>query len=110
MDSSIKVADLKPSRGAGWIVAAFALFRKAPLAWIALCSAWLIITLVLLVVPLVGQAIAKFLQPVFFASFAIGAAKQAAGEHTVMADLVARSTRHLPALLELVIQALVAPM
>src|SRR5260221_9121619 len=108
MDSSIKVADLKPSRGAGWIVAAFALFRKAPLAWIALCSAWLLITLVLLVVPLVGQAIANFLQPVFFASFAIVAYKQAAGEAMVMADLFAGFRRNLRALLNLGILVLVA--
>jgi hypothetical protein len=108
MDSSIKVADLKASRGAGWIVEAFALFRRAPLAWIALCSGWLLVTIVLLLVPLVGQAIANFLQPVFFASFAIVAYKQAAGEGVLMADLFAGFRRNLRALLNLGILVLVA--
>ena len=87
------------SRGASWIVEAFTLFRRAPLAWIALCSGWILITLILLMVPLVGQAIANFLQPVFFASFAIVAYKQAAGEGVLMADLFAGFKRNLRALL-----------
>jgi hypothetical protein len=108
MDASIKVADLKASRGASWIVEAFTLFRKAPLAWIALCSAWILITLALLILPLVGQAIANFLQPVFFASFAIVAYKQAAGEGVLMADLFAGFKRNLRALLNLGVLVLVA--
>ncbi|MGZ5040135.1 MAG: BPSS1780 family membrane protein [Usitatibacter sp.] len=108
MDSSIRVAELKSSRGAGWIVAAFELFRRAPLAWVALCSAWIVITLVLLVVPLVGQAVANFLQPVFFASFAIVAYKQAAGEPVLMADLFSGFKRNLRALVNLGILILVA--
>ncbi len=108
MDANIKVAELKASRGAGWIVAAFELFRRAPLAWIALCSAWIVITLVLLLVPLVGQAIANFLQPVFFASFAIVAYKQAAGERVLIADLFSGFKRNLRALVNLGVLVLVA--
>jgi|SRR5450631_962778 uncharacterized membrane protein len=108
MDASIKVGELKAARGAGWIAEAFKLFRQAPLAWIALCSAWLVITLALLLVPLVGQAIANFLQPVFFASFAIAAYKQAAGERVLMADLFAGFRRNLRALVNLGVLILVA--
>lgn len=108
MDASIKVAELKASRGAGWIVEAFELFRRAPLAWIALCSAWIVITLVLLLVPLVGQAIANFLQPVFFASFAIVAYKQAAGERVLIADLFSGFKRNLRALVNLGVLVLIA--
>lgn len=108
MDASIRVAELKASRGVGWIAEAFKLFRKAPFAWIALCSAWILITLALLILPLVGQAIANFLQPVFFASFAIAAYKQAAGERVLMADLFAGFRRNLRALVNLGVLILVA--
>ena len=108
MDASIKVAELGASRGVRWIAEAFSLFRKAPFAWIALCSAWVLITLALLILPLVGQAIANFLQPVFFASFAIAAYKQAAGERVLMADLFAGFRRNLRALVNLGVLILVA--
>jgi hypothetical protein len=108
MDASIRVAELGAARGVGWIAEAFKLFRKAPFAWIALCSAWILITLALLVLPLVGQAIANFLQPVFFASFAIAAYKQAAGERVLMADLFAGFRRNLRALVNLGVLILVA--
>jgi uncharacterized membrane protein len=108
MDTNIKVAELRASRGAGWIVEAFALFRRSPLAWIALCSAWIVITLVLLLVPLVGQAVANFLQPVFFASFAIVAYKQAAGEGVLIADLFSGFKRNLRALVNLGVLILIA--
>src|SRR5471030_2414131 len=108
MDASIKVAELKAARGAGWIAEAFKLFRQAPLAWIALCSAWLVITLALILVPLVGQAMSSFLQPVFFASFAIAASKQAAGERVLMADLFSGFRRNLRALVNLGVLILVA--
>jgi hypothetical protein len=108
MDASIKVAELKAARGAGWIAEAFKLFRQAPLAWIALSSAWLVITLALMLVPLVGQAMSSFLQPVFFASFAIAAYKQAAGERVLMADLFSGFRRNLRALVNLGALILVA--
>ena len=108
MDTSIKVAELKASRGAGWIAEAFTLFRRAPVAWLALCSAWIVITLVLLLVPFVGQAIANFLQPVFFASFAIVAYKQSAGEPVLVADLFSGFRRNLRALVNLGIIILAA--
>lgn len=108
MDSSIRVAELRASRGAAWIGEAFALFRRAPLPWVGLCSAWIVITLVLFVVPLVGSAVANFLQPVFFASFAIVAYKQGAGEPVLIADLFSGFRRNLRALVNLGILILVA--
>src|SRR5471030_2862461 len=108
MDTSIKVAELRAARGAGWIAEAFKLFRQAPLAWIALCSAWLVVTIALMLVPLVGQAMSSFLQPVFFASFAIAAYKQAAGERVLMADLFSGFRRNLRSLVNLGVLILVA--
>jgi hypothetical protein len=108
MDANFRVAELKASRGAAWIAEAFKLFRQAPLPWIALCSAWMLITLALLLVPLLGQAVANFLQPVFFASFAITAFKQASGEGVLMADLFSGFRRNLRSLVNLGVLILVA--
>ena len=87
MDAATRVAELPASRGAGWLAESFRLFKRAPLAWIGLCAGWMTITLGLILVPIVGGVAANFLQPVFFASFAIAAYKQSAGEAIVMGDL-----------------------
>jgi len=102
MDASLKVAELRSARGAAWLGEAFGLFRAAPLQWIALCTGWLSITILLLVIPYgVGLVIASLLQPVFFASFAITAFRQAAGERVVMGDLFRGFRRNLRALVNL---------
>ena len=101
MDASVKVAELKASRGAAWLVESFALFRKAPLAWIGLCAGWIAITFGLILIPFIGGVLANFLQPVFFASFAIAAYRQNAGERVVMADLFAAFKRNMRPLVNL---------
>jgi len=102
MDTNMKVAELKAARGVAWLGEAFRLFRGAPLAWISMCSGWLAITLGLLYVPQqIGLVIANFIQPVFFASFAIAAYKQSAGEKLVMGDLFAAFKRNLRPLVTL---------
>ena len=101
MDASVKVAELKASRGAAWLAEAFALFRKAPLAWIGLCAGWIAITFGLILIPFIGGVLANFLQPVFFASFAIAAYRQNAGERVVMADLFASFKRNMRPLVNL---------
>jgi hypothetical protein len=101
MDASIKVAELKASRGAAWLGEAFALFRKAPFAWLGLTAGWIAITFALILMPFIGGVIANFLQPVFFASFAIAAYRQAAGERLVMADLFGGFKRNMRPLVNL---------
>ena len=101
MDSNLKVAEVSAGRGTAWLFEGFGLFRKAPVAWIGLTSGWIIITFGLILVPLLGGVIANFLQPVFFASFAIAALRQAAGEPVVMGDLFLGFRRNLRALVNL---------
>jgi len=98
MDASFRVADLPASRGAGWLRESFRFFRAAPMQWMGLCSGWIAITLALIIVPFVGGVIANVLQPVFFASFAIAAWRQAAGERLVMGDLFSGFRRNWRAL------------
>ena len=101
MDTTLKVAELRASRGAAWLGEAFRLFRGAALTWIGLCAGWIVITFGLMLVPLVGVVASNFLQPVFFASFAICAYKQSAGESISMNDLFSGFRRHARALINL---------
>ncbi len=101
MDAAIKVAEVPASRGAAWIAQSWTLFAGAPLAWIGLCSGWIAITFALLIVPFVGGVVANFLQPAFFASFAIAAYRQSAGERVVMSDLFIGFRRNLRSLVNL---------
>lgn len=101
MDAAVKVAELKASRGAAWLTEAFALFRRAPMAWLGLCAGWIAITFGLILLPFIGGVLANFLQPVFFASFAIAAYRQTAGERVVMADLFGAFKRNMRPLVNL---------
>lgn len=58
----------------------FHLFRAQPVGWISLVSAWLLASLGLSLVPLIGAAIAGILQPGFFGGFVIAARDQEAGQ------------------------------
>lgn len=58
-------------------------------------AGWIVITLGLLVVPILGGIAANVLQPVFFASFAIAARKQENGEKIEMGELFAGFRRPL---------------
>lgn len=101
MDATTRVAEVAASRGALWLTEAFALFRRKPTAWIGLCMGWIVITFGLILVPFIGGVIANFLQPVFFASFAIAAYRQTQGEPVVMGDLFTGFRRNVRALINL---------
>jgi len=101
MDASIKVTEVPARRGVRWLIGAFNLFRQKPLAWIGLCAGWLVVTFGLLLLPLIGGVIANFLQPVFFASFAIVALRQLHGEKILMGDLFLGFRRNLRPLVNL---------
>jgi hypothetical protein len=101
MDSTIRVAELRAGRGVRWLTEAFGLFRRKPMAWIGLSAGWLVITFGLLLLPLIGGVIANFLQPVFFASFAIIALRQLHGEKILMGDLFLGFRRNLRPLVNL---------
>ncbi|HEX4333406.1 MAG TPA: BPSS1780 family membrane protein [Usitatibacter sp.] len=101
MDSTVRVADLPASRGAAWIGESFRLFGAAPFAWIAMCCGWAGISFALVFVPVIGVPIATFLQPPFFASFAIAAYRQSSGEKLTAADLFLGFRRNLRSLVNL---------
>ena len=55
-------------------------FMKAPLGWLALLGLWLLSTLFLLIIPIVGQIAANVLQPAFFAGIMLACRAQESGE------------------------------
>jgi hypothetical protein len=101
MDNAIRVAEVPARRGGAWLAEAFRLFRGQPMAWIGLCVGWLVIWFGLLLLPLLGPVLANLLQPVFFASFAIAAYKQGAGERVTMGELFSGFRRNVRALVNL---------
>ena len=101
MDANIRVAEVPAGRGFAWLAEAFGLFRRKPAAWLSLCAGWIVITFALILMPFIGGVIANFLQPAFFASFAIAAYRQAHGEAIGMADLFAGFRRNLRSLVNL---------
>jgi len=101
MDSTVSVSELPASRGVGWLVDAFRLFARRPFSWIGLCAGWLVISFGLFIVPFLGPVIMNFLQPAFFASFAIAAFRQIAGEPVLMGDLFSGFRRNFRALVNL---------
>jgi uncharacterized membrane protein len=101
MDATISVAEVPASRGAGWLGEALRMFRGETLLWIGLCAGWIVITFGLMLIPIIGMVASNFLQPVFFASFAVTAHKQRAGEKVNMNDLFTGFRHHVRELINL---------
>lgn len=85
----MRVIDVPASAGLAWIKMSFAMFRVQPVGWISLMLAWLMATLGLSVIPLIGTAIASILQAGFFAGFVIAARDQGAGQPVGVHQLLA---------------------
>jgi len=95
MDASIRVAELPASRGVAWLAEAFRMFRASPVPWLGMTAGWMSITFALVFIPFLGGVIANFLQPAFFAGFAIAGYKQSAGEKIVVGDLFSGFRRNM---------------
>ena len=101
MDSPIRVRDVRSSRGPAWLAGGWGHFRRSPLVWMGLSAGWMLITLALVLVPVIGGVVANLLQPVFFASFAMAARRQLDGEAPEMGDLFLGFRRPLRPLVNL---------
>lgn len=94
-EATIRVRDLPLRSGPRWLTGGWRLFRGRPFVWAGLAAGWMVITLGLVMVPLIGGVVANLLQPVFFASFALAARRQLAGEAIDMGDLFSGFRRPL---------------
>lgn len=68
----MQVRRLAPMRGWEWIVQGFALFRRSPLNWIALCLALVGFALAASLVPPIGELVFYLLSPVLLAGLMVG--------------------------------------
>jgi uncharacterized membrane protein len=84
----MRVNDVPISSGGAWIKEAFTLFRAQPLQWIALMFTWALTSLAFVaLVPFIGGAISKILQPAFFAGFMLACRDQEAGKRVTPVHL-----------------------
>jgi len=60
---------VRASRGARWLAEGWRMFRVAPLGWLALVFGYIMATIMLSLVPIVGTAAASILVPVFSVGF-----------------------------------------
>ena len=75
----MRVVDVSAASGAAWISEAFKMLRAQPLAWISLTSAWLLVSLLLMLIPLIGAPLMTMAQPAFFAGFVLACRDQDMG-------------------------------
>ncbi|MCA3044048.1 MAG: hypothetical protein ING51_13650, partial [Rhodocyclaceae bacterium] len=75
----MRVVDVSAASSAAWISEAFTMFWARPLAWISLTSAWLLVSLLITLIPLVGPPLMAMTQPAFFAGFVLACRDQALG-------------------------------
>ncbi|TXF13758.1 BPSS1780 family membrane protein [Pelomicrobium methylotrophicum] len=68
----MQVRRLAPMRGWEWIVQGFALFRRSPLNWIALCLALVGFALAASLIPPIGELVFYLLSPVLLAGLMVG--------------------------------------
>lgn len=90
-----------PVQGARWLAAGWRMFRAAPLGWLVLVFAYLMVTMLLSVLPLVGAAAVSLLVPAFSVGF-MAASRAAAHRRPVeLPMLFAGFRERLPAQLML---------
>jgi len=65
----VKTRVVAAARGVRWLAAGWRMFRAAPLGWLALVFGYIMATILLSLVPLVGTAAASILVPVFSVGF-----------------------------------------
>lgn len=75
--------------GWNWIAGGFALFRQSPVIWIALFFVYLLISMVLSIIPVVGPVMLNLLAPVFIAGFMLGCRALEMGEELEINHLFA---------------------
>lgn len=83
----MRVVDHSAGSGISWIREAFGIFRTTPMAWISLSAAWILLSLILMMVPVFGAALSSILQVGFFAGMVLACRDQAAGKPIGIAHL-----------------------
>jgi uncharacterized membrane protein len=85
----MRVIDVSATSSVNWIAEAFVMFRAQPLAWISLTSGWLLASLLMFLVPVVGAPLMSIAQPGFFAGFVLACRDQEMGRPVTTSHLLA---------------------
>jgi uncharacterized membrane protein len=88
-EMTLQVQTVSTVNGLKWIVDGFALFRLRPLGWIALTGIWLLLGLVLLAIPSLGQLLLYLVTPALGAGLLAGCRALEQGGNLEMAHLFA---------------------
>ena len=83
----MQVVDVPTGSGITWLREAWRLFSAQPLAWISITSAWVLLSLLLMLLPLIGLPLCLMLQPGFFAGFVLACRDQEAGRPVMLSHL-----------------------
>lgn len=85
----MQVLDVPKSAGIDWIREAWTIFRAQPLAWLSITSAWVMISFLIMLIPLIGAPAATMAQPGFFAGFVLACRDQEMGKPVMFSHLFA---------------------
>ena len=91
---TVRVQRVGVANGLKWIVDGFALFRLRPLVWIALAAVWLLLALVLVAIPTLGQLILYLVTPALGAGLLVGCRALERGNNLEIAHLFAGFRSH----------------
>jgi uncharacterized membrane protein len=91
---TVQVQRVSVANGLKWIVDGFALFRLQPLVWIALAAIWLLLAVVLVAIPTLGQLILYLVTPALGAGLLVGCRALERGSHLEIAHLFAGFRSH----------------
>lgn len=87
------------ARSLAWLAEGWALFRQAPLVWIAICVLTLVAFMILAVIPVVGQLLTMLLSVLYAGGIMMGCRALDRGEDLVVGHLIAGFQRHFAPLL-----------
>lgn len=89
-----QVHKLSVANGLKWIVDGFALFRLRPSVWIALTAIWMLICVVLVLIPSLGQLLLYLVTPALGAGMLVGCRALERGHNLEISHLFAGIRSH----------------
>jgi len=96
---ALQARQVSPRRGLDWLIEGFMLFRRNPLLWIALFSAYLLMGTIVSMIPMLGIVLLNLVAPVFVAGFMIGCRVLDRGGELEISHLFAGFKQHAPQLI-----------
>lgn len=97
--SNVEGRQLGPGSGVRWLIEGFALFSRAPLQWMMLAALWLLLSILLVFLPMVGQLVLNLLTPALGAGLMLGCAALERGGKLEVGRLIEGLRNHVAPLI-----------